>query len=246
MLKTLIELMYVLTLDDFQLPTDPAPPEVIQLQKAEVVEEQARKTSNEETYSAYREHIWALRQANFDKADNMILSLASALLAFSLAFLKGIVHQEQYGGIIWLRTSWLFLAIAIVICFVSFFFSRRAMDWQLKRAEEFYINDRDDAFKAKNVNSVVTEGCNLVAAIFFLAGIGLTIYSVSANLGAATMKKDASTSKPSLNSDDSRSRQPYVKGSTPPSPPPKKSGAGIDRPTPQTEGATPPEPPPKK
>ncbi|HEY3779907.1 MAG TPA: hypothetical protein VGL56_02405 [Fimbriimonadaceae bacterium] len=208
---------------------------VIQVEATAKEQEAERKRANEATYNTYREHLWTLRQTNFDKADNMILTLSSALLTFSVAFLKDIVHAKDFGGLGWLVASWIFLAFAILVCFCSFYVSRKTMERQDELAYEYYIQDKDHDFRKENKWLRGTEVCNFIAAACFVVGIALTIYSVSANL-AQKGSDQVSTSSNDKSGKGSSQQQP-------------QKGGGQSNPKPsevRKEGAIPPPPPKKK
>lgn len=114
---------------------------------------------------------------NYDKA---VISLSTAFLGFSLAFLKDLVPIQRAEWLCLLYGSWLALAGAVLATIISFWVSQRGIDVQLKKAEDYYIRD-DHAALTKSGIAKATEWVNIASGMLFLLGLSLTTAFVILN-----------------------------------------------------------------
>lgn len=114
---------------------------------------------------------------NYDKA---VLSLSTAFLGFSLAFLKDLVPVQRAEYLILLYGSWIALAAAVLATIISFWVSQRALDIQLKKAEDYYLRD-DQAALTKSGTAKATEWVNAASGVLFILGLSLTTAFVILN-----------------------------------------------------------------
>lgn len=124
---------------------------------------------------------------NYDKA---ILSLSTAFLGFSFAFLKDFVPAHLVERVYLLYVSWGMLTAAVVTTVISFWVSQWAIEVQLEKAVDYYLRDNKTAL-AKSRSAKITDWVNLAAGVFFILGVLLTTVFVMANFGrGANMNKD--------------------------------------------------------
>lgn len=114
---------------------------------------------------------------NYDKA---VLSLSTAFLALSLAFLKDVLPLQRAEWLLLLYGSWVALAGAVLATIVSFWVSQRGIDVQLKKAEDYYLRD-DQAALTKSGIAKATEWVNAASGVLFVLGVLLTIAFVIVN-----------------------------------------------------------------
>ena len=114
---------------------------------------------------------------NYDKA---VISLSTAFLGFSLAFLKDLVPIQRAEWLWLLYGSWLALAGAVLATIVSFWVSQRGIDVQLKKAEDYYLRD-DQAALTKSGIAKATEWVNVASGVLFILGLSLTTAFVILN-----------------------------------------------------------------
>lgn len=114
---------------------------------------------------------------NYDKA---VLSLSTAFLGFSLAFIKDIVPVQWADWLGILYFSWFALAGAILATIVSFWLSQRGIDVQLKKAEDYYLRD-DLGALTKGGMAKATDWANGTSGVLFLLGVSLTTAFVVLN-----------------------------------------------------------------
>lgn len=114
---------------------------------------------------------------NYDKA---ILSLSTAFLGFSLAFLKDLVPVQWAKWLLLLYGSWVALAGAVLVTVVSFWVSQRGIDVQLKKAEDYYLRDDQSALKKSGI-AKATTWVNVTSGALFILGLVLTTTFVILN-----------------------------------------------------------------
>src|SRR6266849_4563171 len=100
-------------------------------------EEEQKKIEEErkKLYSELRAELFKRQLSNAENYDKAILSLATAVLGFSLVFLKDIASIANAKEVWILQISWFFLALTIVSTLSSFFTSQAGISKQLKYAE---------------------------------------------------------------------------------------------------------------
>lgn len=127
-------------------------------------------------YEDCRNDLLKRQLSNSENFDRSVLSLSSALLAASIAFIKpaagasGIVHATL------LSWSWGALTLAIASTMLSFLVSQMAIDRQLEFATKYYLENDDDALTATNRPAKFTVWLNWCAAVAFACGVGLTVW----------------------------------------------------------------------
>ncbi|MDR4468308.1 MAG: hypothetical protein MRJ68_08415 [Nitrospira sp.] len=133
---------------------------------------------------------------NYDKA---ILSLSTVFLGFSFAFLKDMVSIDQVRWVSLLYASWIVLTATVLTTILSCWVSQRAIDVQLKRAEEYYLRDKQDLLGKSRI-AQATDWVNAASGILFVCGISLTTAFVLLNIErSAIMSNEAKGSRVQLN-----------------------------------------------
>jgi hypothetical protein len=127
-------------------------------------------------YAETRGDLLKRQLSNSENFDRSLLSLSSALLAASIAFIRpsGSGPGTHHAAI--LAWSWGALAVSIVSTMASFLVSQKAIDRQLDLADKYYRQRQDDALSANNGPARWTLRLNLFAGAAFLAGVGLTVW----------------------------------------------------------------------
>lgn len=126
-------------------------------------------------YAETRTDLLKRQLSNSENFDRSVLSLSSALLAASIAFVKPSTGTTGTGHAVLLGSSWVALAVAIASTMLSFLVSQLAIDRQLDLAKEYYLNRTDAALTAQNKPAEWTTRLNWFAAIAFAAGVALTV-----------------------------------------------------------------------
>ncbi len=133
-------------------------------------------------YAEARADLLKRQLSNSENADRAILSVSTAALGFSLAFLKDIVplHEAIFPYLPYL--SWAFFALSIVLTLLSFFSSQKAIDEQLLLAHRYYIDRDEEAITFRPIAAKLTDILNKAGAISLVMGLLVTCTFVSANL----------------------------------------------------------------
>lgn len=133
-------------------------------------------------FEEYRKDLLARQLSNAQNFDKAVLSLSTAGLGFSLAFIKDVISLSNalYLGL--LLYSWYLFGAAIILTLLSFHSSQIGIDDQLNLAERYYLKCEADALK-KTGWDTATTWLSRISGIFFLVAISFTIAFVSINLG---------------------------------------------------------------
>jgi hypothetical protein len=134
--------------------------------------------ANDELDHAQKEHaeyleerkqlIDAARESSrtFDKA---VLTFGSAVLGFSIAFLKDIAPTPAPETLRWLGASWLLFCLGLLVVLLSFLFSHRACLFDIEVAtREMTIR----GYPAKhNRWGIITDVCNFLCVFLLFTGL---------------------------------------------------------------------------
>jgi hypothetical protein len=123
---------------------------------------------------------------NYDKA---VLSLSTAFLGFSLAFLKDLVPIHLAEWRCFLYGSWMALGGSVLCTIVSFWVSQRAIDVQLRKAEDYYLRDDQSALR-KSPMAKATDWVNAASGVLFVLGLLLTTTFVGLNFERSLKMSD--------------------------------------------------------
>lgn len=145
-------------------------------------------TSEQKPYADERQKLLAEARAdllkrqlsNAENYDKAILSLSTVFLGFSFAFLKDFVSIDQAEWLCFLHGSWIALTAAVLTTILSFWVGQYAINVQLKRAEDYYLNNKPEAL-SKSLAARWTDWLNWAAGGFFILGITFTTVFVIVN-----------------------------------------------------------------
>jgi hypothetical protein len=137
---------------------------------------------NEKLYSETRQDLLNRQLSNTQNYDRAILSLSTAGLGFSLAFIKDLIDLTNASHIGFLYYSWTFFLIAIMLTLISFVSSQKAIDKQLFFAEQYYLNGKKEFLNKNNWLSHMTNWIFYSSWLIFLIAIFLTVIFVKINL----------------------------------------------------------------
>ncbi|MBU0566776.1 hypothetical protein KJ693_02160 [bacterium] len=133
-------------------------------------------------YSETRNDLLNRQLSNSENFDRAILSLSTAGLGFSLAFIKDIVPFAQVSHLKLLCLSWYMFAIAIVVTLVSFIASQLGIDKQLIFAKEYYLEGKEKSLDKPNWPAIIITYSNYVSCLVFIVAIFLTVFFVYQNI----------------------------------------------------------------
>lgn len=127
-------------------------------------------------YAECRNDLLKRQLSNSENFDRSVLSLSSALLAASIAFIKPAAGAPGIWHAALLAWSWVALAVAIATTMLSFLVSQVAIDRQLDFAKRYYLDKEDHALNARNRPAEWTARFNWCAGIAFGVGVILTVW----------------------------------------------------------------------
>lgn len=133
-------------------------------------------------YADARSDLLKRQLSNSENADRAILSVSTAALGFSLAFLNDIVSLQGAMLFYLPYVSWALFVLAIVVTLSSFFTSQKAIDAQLDIAHKYYIDRDDTAAKQRSKYAKATDILNKFGAVLLVAGLVVTCMFVGINL----------------------------------------------------------------
>lgn len=142
--------------------------------------------TRQELYAKTRDDLLKRQLSNSENADRAVLTVSTAALGFSLAFLKDVVPLAAADQLWLLYVSWLCFTLAIIITLASFFTSQKAINAQLALAERYYLQHDESAYANRPSSATVTENLNLAGAVIFVVGIFLTCIFAVINIGKGT------------------------------------------------------------
>lgn len=149
--------------------------------KEDPVADKSEDQLREELYQTTRTELLAQRFSNSEAYDKAVLTLSSAFLGVSLAFIKDAAQGNLLACPWLLVVSWGAFASAIVATVVSFQIGNQAIEIQLDRAEKYY-KQKDDTAHPKSWSARFVDYVNWASGSLFIIGVVLTIVFVSINL----------------------------------------------------------------
>ena len=141
-----------------------------------------------EQYLKERDELLKRQLSNSQLFDKAILTLSSAGLGFSLAFIRKGVSLDEATQVYLLYFSWGLFFLAIASTLISFFTSQRAISKQLEFNEGYYLgnegkpsNSENKADNSKNRWNQITNTLSCFSLIFYLLAILLTVLFIALN-----------------------------------------------------------------
>jgi hypothetical protein len=138
--------------------------------------------ARKQLYAQQRDELVNKQNSNSERYDSAILTLSSAGLGLSISFIKDVVPFKNTWNPWLLIISWALFGLAIVCTMLSFQASQRAIQTNLKHAEQYYLNRKDEYLSRANCWISVTNWLNRGSGGFFVAAIVCTAVFVSVNL----------------------------------------------------------------
>jgi hypothetical protein len=147
---------------------------------SEYIDKQELNTEKRKLLAETRADLLQRQLSNAENYDKAVLSLSTAFLGFSLAFIKDIVPIRQAQWLYFLYGSWWALAGSVICTIVSFWVSQYAIDVQLGKSEDYYLRDDDSALQ-KTRSAKITDWVNYASGSLFILGVLLTTIFVNMN-----------------------------------------------------------------
>lgn len=153
-----------------------------------------------EIYDAYRDDLRKRQLSNNENYDKTVLTLSSSGLALSLTAIKFAIPLEKAKYLFLIQGSWWLFGATILISIIAYWISNKALDIQLKNAEDYYSKDNEDAFSKKNWYSDVNDWLNMTAGVTFIIATALIISFVTYNINYREFEMSDITDKIGLES----------------------------------------------
>ena len=137
--------------------------------------------SEYEQYLKERDELLKRQLSNSQLFDKAILTLSSAGLGFSLAFIRKGVPAAEASQLCLLYFSWGLFVVAIASTLISFFTSQRGIKKQLDLNENYYLGNKEKPSNSKgkpdnpkNRPDQITTVLSYVSLILYILAISLT------------------------------------------------------------------------
>ena len=153
-----------------------------------------------EIYDAYRDDLRKRQLSNNENYDKTVLTLSSSGLALSLTAIKFAIPLEKAKYLFLIQGSWWLFGATILISIIAYWISNKALDIQLKNAEDYYSKGNEDAFSKKNWYSDVNDRLNMTAGVTFIIATALIISFVTYNINYREFEMSDITDKIGLES----------------------------------------------
>lgn len=137
-------------------------------------------------YQRTRDDLLKRQLSNDENLDRSILTLASAALALSVAFLRYTPNPTSFGLLV---VAWIGFVTAIIATIASYITSQLAIKRQLQLAERYYLENDAGAIDAPNYNAKITEWLTFAASGLFVFGIIMMLWFFTFNLRSNTEEK---------------------------------------------------------
>ena len=144
--------------------------------------ERQRDEERRNLYNQSRNELLRRQLSNSQILDKSILSLSTAGLGFSVAFIKNVVSLTPATPLRLLHLSWLMFILAIICTLVSFLTSQESIKKELKRIYKYYLLKKEKALNQRNLPAQITSWLSWASVIFYIAAISLTARFVALNL----------------------------------------------------------------
>lgn len=144
--------------------------------------------NNQRIYERMRDELIISQRSNSDNFDKAILSLSSAGLGITIAFISNLIDLSKANLIIVLYLAWILFILAIISTVISFLVSQRGIDQQLVMAEQLYIyNKQVDQDRVTRISGWVNK-LNILSAIAFIRALLLIIVFSITNIAKGAFK----------------------------------------------------------
>ena len=133
-------------------------------------------------YSQSKNELLKRQLSNSQILDKSILSLSTAGLGFSVAFIKNVVSLTQATSLWLLYLSWVVFVLAIICTLASFLTSQESITKELDRIYQYYLCKKEEVINEKNRLAQVTGWLNLISVILYIIAVSATALFIILNL----------------------------------------------------------------
>lgn len=125
----------------------------------------------------YRQHAVDARQKSIDDFDKAVLSLSTAALGVSFAFVKDFIGEGPVIAPTWLMLAWGSWAVSSLSILISFYMSRVTLEYVIKQIDKGRYEYLPGGRYAKVTNFLTVTG-----GVTYLLGLVLIGYFVCLNV----------------------------------------------------------------
>ena len=148
-----------------------------------MMDENDQKQLFDELYKKIWEELHKRQLSNSETLDKSILSLSTAGLGFSLAFIKNVVPLDKATYVCLLHGSWWAFIIAITATLFSFHSSQRGIKKQITQILHMLVGKKDHELEGKeDIPFKITEWLGYVSTTSYIAAISLTALFIILNI----------------------------------------------------------------
>jgi len=206
-----------------------------------VIEESDDSKERQRLYERTRDELAANARSISESYDRALLTLSSAFLGGSLAFIGEIVDLPIATAKWMLYCAWSLFALTIVLTIASFIYGLHTLETLRDAAERYYIQRKQEAWKVSDSVQRVILHYVSACGITFIVGVLLLVMFVSLNLvkepsmshGKSSAPKVEQKTIPTSTFQKPASSSPAGSGSTTQTTPTTSTTAA----TPQKQGA---------
>lgn len=157
----------------------------------ETEEEKARRLY---LYDKTRDELLQQQMSNSETYDKSLLTLSSAFLGLSLAFIKDFVPLQDVKSSWLLMASWIGFSLVIIGTIWSFIYGQRVIKKLMVSAEKYYKGRDQNALNVSTIYSKKLDRLNEFSGLAFIASVVLSITFVLVNLNTEeNMVKETKT-----------------------------------------------------
>lgn len=138
-------------------------------------------------YKRRRDVLIGIQNADSQNADKTVITVSTAALGFSLAFIKDVIPIKQAIFLYFLYLSWFSFVLAIICIATSFLFNKKAIEIELERAEDDYKNDNDKPHPA-SWQAKTAARCSNGGIVLLCFGLIITCIFVGLNFNEFNLK----------------------------------------------------------
>jgi hypothetical protein len=189
-------------------------------------------STRQRLYEHTKNELISKQIANSTTYDNSILTLSSAFLGLSIAFIKDVVAPISNAILLYaLYSAWICFCLAIIFTIISFMIGQASLKSLLESAELYYIKGDPKAIENSSKVSRRIDIANYINGVMFVLGTTLIVFFVIANFSRVANMQNPNAAKPSIN----QRTQPTntfqkiptspASASTPTQPPPEPTGS---------------------
>lgn len=143
-------------------------------------------------YEKIRDELTQSQRSNAEHFDSNVLTLSSAGLGISVAFIDKIIKLSEASFIFLLYISWVLFIITIIITLVSYIKGQKGIKLQLHFAEKYYLDEDESYLLKENKYAKFVDKYSSWVILFFIFSIIFLIIFLIININKGELKMNES------------------------------------------------------